>query len=70
MTASFEGHYERCPRVGHAVNVSQTEGACRDKHGCNGDRCPLESDFKSGSMGRTLSLLSAAISGALPLGKS
>lgn len=54
--------YCYCTQTKRSISLDQTEGQCRDEHGCHGDqRCPLESQFNGGHRQNALEALVRAL---------
>lgn len=49
--------YRFCPRQKVNVNLDQSEGECRDFHGCGDEACPLAKEFLQPSFRTAFSLL-------------
>lgn len=61
MSISADPARAWCSRKDQFVSVEQTEGQCRDRHQCNDEACPLESEFGQGRFARALNSLAAGI---------
>jgi hypothetical protein len=62
MSISVNPSYCYCDKAKRSVSLEQTEGECRERHGCSGDDpCPLEGELGQNRFRRALEMLAANI---------
>lgn len=49
--------YLYCERAKRNISLEQTEGQCRERHNCDGDVCPLESELGQNRFSRAFAHL-------------
>jgi hypothetical protein len=65
MSISINPAHAYCERQDCYVSLEQTEGQCRERHGCSDAACPLEKEMGKQQFSRALNLLAASFGQAL-----